>query len=122
MWIVKLALRRPYTFIVMSLLILILGVVSIFSTPVDIFPVVDMPVVSVIWTYTGMGLEEMTNRITTNTERTFTTTVNSIEHMESSTMNGVAVTKIFFQPGADIPSAVAQITAAAQTVLRTLPA
>jgi multidrug efflux pump subunit AcrB len=122
MWIVRLALRRPYTFIVMSLLILILGVVAIFSTPVDIFPVVDLPVVSVIWTYNGMGPEEMTNRITTNTERTFTTTVNSIEHMESSTMNGVAVTKIFFQPGADIPSAVAQITAAAQTVLRTLPA
>jgi multidrug efflux pump subunit AcrB len=122
MWIVKLALRRPYTFIVMSLLILILGVVAIFSTPVDIFPVVDMPVVSVIWTYTGMGPEEMTNRITTNTERTFTTTVNNIEHMESTTMNGVAVTKIFFQPGADIPSAVAQITAAAQTVLRGLPA
>jgi multidrug efflux pump subunit AcrB len=122
MWIVKLALRRPYTFIVMSLLILILGVVAIFRTPVDIFPVVDIPVVSVIWTYAGMGPEEMTNRITTNTERSFTTTVNDIEHMESSTMNGVAVTKIFFQPGANIPAAVAQITASAQTVLRGLPA
>jgi multidrug efflux pump subunit AcrB len=122
MWIVRLALRRPYTFIVMSLLILILGVVSIFRTPVDIFPVVDIPVVSIIWTFNGMSPEEMTDRITTNTERAFTTTVNDIEHMESSTMNGVAVTKIFFQPGANIPAAVAQITASAQTVLRTLPA
>jgi multidrug efflux pump subunit AcrB len=122
MWIVRLALRRPYTFIVMSLLILILGVVSIFNTPVDIFPVVDIPVVSVIWTYTGMGPEEMSHRITTNTERAFTTTVNDIEHMESSSMNGVAVTKIFFQPGANIPAAVAQITASAQTTLRGLPA
>jgi multidrug efflux pump subunit AcrB len=122
MWIVRLALRRPYTFIVMSLLILILGVLSIFRTPVDIFPVVDIPVVSVIWTYSGMGPEEMTNRITTNTERAFTTTVNDIEHMESTSMTGVAVTKIFFQPGANIPAAVAQITASAQTVLRGLPA
>src|SRR5882672_4321143 len=122
MWIVRLALRRPYTFIVMSLLILILGVVAIFRTPVDIFPVVDIPVVSVIWTYNGMGPEEMTNRITTNTERAFTTTVNDIEHMESSSMNGVSVTKIFFQAGANIPAAVAQITASAQTTLRGLPA
>jgi multidrug efflux pump subunit AcrB len=122
MWIVRLALRRPYTFIVMSLLILILGVVSIFRTPVDIFPVVDIPVVSVIWTFTGMGPQEMTDRITTNSERAFTTTVNDIEHMESSSMNGVSVTKIFFQPGANIPAAVAQITASAQTVLRGLPA
>ena len=122
MWIVRLALRRPYTFIVMSLLILILGVVSIFRTPVDIFPVVDIPVVSVIWTFSGMGPQEMTDRITTNSERAFTTTVNDIEHMESSSMNGVSVTKIFFQPGANIPAAVAQITASAQTVLRGLPA
>ena len=122
MWIVRLALRRPYTFIVMSMLILILGVLSIFRTPVDIFPVVDIPVVSVIWTYAGMGPEEMANRITTNTERAFTTTVNDIEHMESTSMNGVAVTKIYFQPGANIPAAVAQITASAQTVLRGLPA
>lgn len=122
MWIVRLALRRPYTFIVMSLLILILGVVAIFRTPVDIFPVVDIPVVSVIWTYSGMGPEEMTNRITTNTERALTTTVNDIEHMESTSMNGVTVTKIFFQPGANIPAAVAQVTAISQTVLRGLPA
>jgi multidrug efflux pump subunit AcrB len=122
MWIVRLALRRPYTFIVMSLLILILGVLSIVRTPVDIFPVVDIPVVSVIWTYTGMEPQEMTDRITTNSERAFTTTVNDIEHMESSSMNGVAVTKIFFQPGANIPAAVAQITASAQTTLRSLPA
>jgi multidrug efflux pump subunit AcrB len=105
----------------MSLLILILGVVSIYRTPVDIFPVVDIPVVSVIWTFTGMGPQEITDRITTNTERAYTTTVNDIEHMESSSMNGVVVTNIFFQPGANIPAAIAQITAVAQTVLRTLP-
>src|SRR5260370_27729850 len=104
MWIVRLALRRPYTFIVMSLLILILGVLSIVRTPVDIFPVVDIPVVSVIWTYTGMEPQEMTDRITTNSERAFTTTVNDIEHMESSSMNGVAVTQNLFLPSPHIPA------------------
>jgi multidrug efflux pump subunit AcrB len=121
MWIVRLALRRPYTFIVMSLLILILGIVSIYRTPVDIFPVVDIPVISVIWMYTGMNPDEMTGRITTVSERSITTTVNDVEHLESQTMNGVAVIKIFFQPGANIPAAVAQVTAIAQTILRVLP-
>lgn len=121
MWIVKLALRQPYTFIVMSLLILILGVVAIYRTPVDIFPVVDIPVVSVIWTYSGMGPQEMADRITTVSERAFTTTVSDIEHIESQTMNGVAVIKLFFQQGANIPEAVAEVTAVAQTILRLLP-
>jgi len=121
MWIVRLALRRPYTFIVMSMLILILGVVSIYRTPVDIFPVIDIPVVSVIWSFNGMGPEEMTGRITTVSERAITTTVNDIEHIESQTMNGVSVIKIYFQPGANIPAAVAQITAVAQTIVRVLP-
>jgi multidrug efflux pump subunit AcrB len=83
MWIVKLALRQPYTFIVMALLILVLGVVAIYRTAVDIFPVVDIPVVIVIWTYTGMPPEEMTGRITTVSERAITTTVSDIEHIES---------------------------------------
>jgi len=121
MWIVKLALRQPYTFIVMSLLILILGVVAIYRTPVDIFPVVDIPVISVIWTYSGMVPEEMTGRITTVSERGITTTVSDIEHIESQTMNSVSVIKIYFHTGANIPEAVAEVTAIMQTVLRVLP-
>jgi multidrug efflux pump subunit AcrB len=121
MWIVKLALRRPYTFIVASLLILLLGAAAIYRTPVDIFPVVDIPVVSVIWSYNGMGPLEMGQRITTVSERALTTTVNDIEHIESQTMNGVAVIKVFFQPRANIAMAVAQVTAVAQTILRVLP-
>jgi multidrug efflux pump subunit AcrB len=121
MWIVKLALRQPYTFIVMSLLILILGVVAIYRTPVDIFPVVDIPVVSVIWTYSGMVPQEMTGRITTVSERAITTTVSDIEHIESQTMNSVSVIKIYFHAGANIPEAVAEVTAISQGVLRVLP-
>jgi multidrug efflux pump subunit AcrB len=121
MWIVKLALRQPYTFIVMALAILILGVVSIYRTPVDIFPVVDIPVVSVIWTYSGMAPEEMTGRITTVSERAITTTVSDIEHIESQSYNGVSVIKIYFHTGANIPEAVAEVTAIMQGVLRVLP-
>jgi multidrug efflux pump subunit AcrB len=121
MWIVKLALRQPYTFIVMALAILILGVVAIYRTPVDIFPVVDIPVVSVIWTYSGMAPEEMTGRITTVSERAITTTVSDVEHIESQSYNGVSVIKIYFQAGANIPEAVAEVTAIMQGVLRLLP-
>src|SRR5215468_8826343 len=121
MWIVKLALRQPYRFIVMSLLILILGALAIYRAPVDIFPVVNIPVVSVIWTYSGMAPEEMTGRITTVSERAITTTVSDIEHIESRTMNGVSVIKIYFHTGANIPEAVAEVTAIMQTVLRVLP-
>jgi multidrug efflux pump subunit AcrB len=105
----------------MSLLILILGVVAIYRTPIDIFPVVDIPVVSAIWTFTGMAPQDMADQITTVTERAFTTTVTGIEHIESRTMNGVSVIKVFFQPGADIPKAVAEVTAISQALLRTLP-
>ena len=122
MWIVRLALRRPYTFIVMSMLILILGVLSIFRTPVDIFPVVDIPVIAVIWNFNGMEPKEMEQRIVSNSERAYTTTVSDIEHMESESYNGVAVIKIYFQPGADIPSAISLAAAQSQAVLRTLPA
>jgi multidrug efflux pump subunit AcrB len=105
----------------MSLLILILGVVAIYRTPVDIFPVVNIPVISVIWTYSGMAPEEMTGRITTVSERGITTTVSDIEHIESQTLNGVSVIKIYFHTGADIPEAVAEVTAIMQSVLRVLP-
>ena len=121
MWIVRLALRRPYTFIVMSMLILILGVLSIFRTPVDIFPVVDIPVIAIIWNFNGMEPKDMEGRIVSNSERAYTTTVSDIEHMESESYNGVAVIKIYFQPGADIPSAISLAAAESQAILRTLP-
>jgi multidrug efflux pump subunit AcrB len=121
MWIVRLALRRPYTFVVMSILLLILGPVSILRTPTDIFPNIDIPVVSVIWNYTGLSPEEMSNRIIFQYERVLTTTVNDIEHIESQSLNGIGIVKIFFHPGVQIGNAVAQVTAVSQTLLRTLP-
>ncbi len=121
MWIVRLALRRPYTFVVFSILILILGPLAILRTPVDIFPNINIPVVSVIWNYTGLSPNEMGSRIVSQTERAMTTTVNNIEHIESTAYNGVAVVKVFFQPRVDIAAAVAQVTAISQTQLRQLP-
>jgi multidrug efflux pump subunit AcrB len=121
MWIVRLALRRPYTFVVFALLILILGVFSILSMPTDIFPNIDIPVVTVVWGYGGLSAEEMANRIVTPSERGLTTTVNDIEHIESQSLNGIAVIKIFFQPHVNIGSAVAQVTAVSQSQLRSLP-
>src|ERR1700760_2832454 len=102
MWIVRLALRRPYTFVVMSVLIAILGGLSIISMQKDIFPYIDIPVVTVVWTYTGISPTDMANRIVTLSERGMTTTVNDIEHMESSSFSGVAVIKVFFQPNVKI--------------------
>jgi multidrug efflux pump subunit AcrB len=122
MWIVRLALRRPYTFIVTSILLLILGPVAILRTPTDIFPNIDIPVVSVLWNYTGLSPEEMSNRIVFQYERVLTTTVNNIEHIESQSLNGIGVVKIFFHPGVQIGDAVAQVTAVSQTLLRQLPA
>jgi multidrug efflux pump subunit AcrB len=121
MWIVRLALNRPYTFVVMSILLLILGPVSILRTPTDIFPNIDIPVVSVIWSYTGLSPEEMSNRIIFQYERVLTTTVNDIEHIESQSLNGIGIVKIFFHPGVQIGNAVAQVTAVSQTLLRQLP-
>ncbi len=121
MWIVRLALRRPYTFVVLSLLLLILGPIVIVRTPTDIFPNINIPVVSVIWNYAGLSPQELANRIVTPFERNMTTTVNDIEHIESQSLTGIAVIKVFFQPGANVPSAVAEITAIAQTALRQLP-
>jgi multidrug efflux pump subunit AcrB len=121
MWIVRLALRRPYTFVVLALLLLILAPVVIQRTPTDIFPSINIPVVSVIWNYAGLSPREMANRIVTNYERGLTTTVNDIEHIESQTLSGISIVKIFFQPNANIAAAVAQVTAISQTQLRALP-
>jgi multidrug efflux pump subunit AcrB len=121
MWIVKIALTRPYTFIVLALLILIASPIVILRTPTDIFPSIDIPVVAVAWTYTGLSPEEMEGRITTVYERVLTTTVDNIEHIESTTVNGTAIVKIYMQPSASIDRANAQITAVSQTILRQLP-
>ena len=121
MWIVRLALRRPYTFVVMALLILLLGPLVILRTPTDIFPNINIPVVSTIWNYSGLSASEMANRIVSNYERALTTTVNDIEHIESQTLSGISVVKIFFRPGARIDAAVAQVTAISQTVVRSMP-
>src|SRR5437764_10376887 len=121
MWIVRLALRRPYTFIVASLLILILGPIIIYRTPTDVFPNINIPVVSIVWNYSGLAPQEISDRIVTLTERTLTTTVDDIEHIESQSLNGVAVVKVFFQPHAVLEKAIAQISAISQTQLRQLP-
>jgi multidrug efflux pump subunit AcrB len=121
MWIVRLALRRPYTFVVAAILLLILGPVAILRTPTDIFPNINIPVVSVIWNYGGLEPEEMSNRITYIYERVLTTTVNDIEHIESQSFNGIGITKVFFHPGVQIGSAVAQVTAISQTIVRQFP-
>jgi CzcA family heavy metal efflux pump len=121
MWIVKLALRRPYTFVVVALLLLILGPIVIVRTPTDIFPNINIPVVSILWNYSGLNAQEMANRIVSLTERSLTTTVDDIEHSESQSLNGIAVVKVFFQPHANIEKAIAQITAISQTQLRQLP-
>ena len=122
MWIVRLALRRPYTFTVVAILILIMGMIAIFRTPTDIFPNIDIPVVSIIWNYNGLVPEEMSDRIVSVTERALTTTVDNIEHVESQSLYGIAVVKVFLQPNANIQQAIAQITAISQTQLRQLPA
>ncbi len=121
MWIVRIALSRPYTFIVLAVLILILSPVVISRTPTDIFPNINIPVIAVSWTYTGLNPEETEGRITTVYERVLTTTVDNIEHIESTTVNGTAIVKIFLQPNASIDRANAQVTAISQTILRQLP-
>ena len=121
MWLVRLALSRPYTFVVLAILLLILGVLSILRTSTDIFPSIDIPVVSVVWQYAGMPPDDMANRITTIFELAATTTVNDIEHMESQSLLGVSVTRLYFQKGVDIGIALAQVTSIAQTMLKYLP-
>ena len=111
MWIVRLALRRPYTFVVMAVLIAILGGAAIVTMPVDIFPYIDIPIVSVLWQYGGLSPEEMEKRVVTNFERGLTSNVNDIEHIESQSYNGIAVVRIYFHPNVQIDMAVAQVTA-----------
>jgi multidrug efflux pump subunit AcrB len=121
MWIVRLALRRPYTFVVLALAILLVGPLTILRTPTDIFPNINIPVVGVVWSYGGLSSEELANRIVTLFERGTTTTVNDIEHIESQTLRGVSIVKIFFQPNVKIEMALAQVTAIAQPMLRSMP-
>jgi multidrug efflux pump subunit AcrB len=121
MWIVRLALRRPYTFVVMAVLIAILGTSAIVSMPVDIFPYIDIPVVSVVWSFGGLSAEEMEKRMVTIFERSMTTTVNDIEHMESQSYGGYSVTRVYFQPNAKVEVGLSQVTAIAQTLLRIFP-
>src|SRR5487761_361681 len=121
MWIVRLALRRPYTFVVLAILILMLGTLAILSAPKDIFPNIDIPVISVVWSYQGLSAEQMADRIITPNERAMTTTVSDIEHIESESLDSTAVIKVFFYQGANISMALAQMTSISQTLLRQLP-
>ncbi|WP_186022980.1 efflux RND transporter permease subunit [Burkholderia gladioli] len=119
--LVRVALRRPYTFVVLAILILIIGPLAALRTPTDIFPNIRIPVIAVIWQYTGLSPDQMAGRISSPFERTLTTTVNDVEHIEAQSITGFGVIKIFFQPGVDINTANAQVTAVSQTLLRQLP-
>src|ERR1700759_2919080 len=121
MWIVRVALNRPYTFIVLALLILLAAPVVILRTPTDIFPDINIPVVSVGFTYTGLNPEELEGRLTTPYEKVLTTLVDNIQHIESTTYNGYVVVKVYLQPGASLDTANAQVTAASQYTIRQLP-
>ena len=121
MWIVRLALNRPYTFVVAALMILLVCPVVILRTLTDIFPDINIHVVSMLWNYAGMSAEEMASRIVTTSERGMTTTVNDIEHMESQSLNGMGIIKVFFHPNVKIEMAIAQITAISQSTVRGLP-
>jgi multidrug efflux pump subunit AcrB len=121
MWIVKVALSRPYTFVVLALLILIASPIVILRTPTDIFPNIDIPVISIIWNYNGLAPEQMEGRITTVFERVLTTTVNDIGHIESTTLNGRSIVKVFLQPKANLTTGIAQVSAICQTILKQMP-
>ena len=121
MWIIRIALARPYTFFVLAICIVIFGIFAILRTPVDIFPNIKLPVVSVVWTYNGLPPSEMSDRVITYFERQMTTAVNDIDHIESQSLPGVGVIKVFFHPEVNVNGALAQVTAIAQTVLKRLP-
>ena len=121
MWIVRLALRRPYTFVVLAMLILLLSGVTLAQMPTDIYPEINIPVIAAIWNYTGLPPEEMEGRITSQFERAATTTVSGIEHLESQSLAGVAVIKVFLQPGTSVASALAQVAAVSEPILRSMP-
>src|SRR5206468_10686981 len=121
MWIVRLALRRPYTTAVFCFFILLMGILSIKSMLVDIFPTIDIPVVAVVWSYPGLSAEDMERRVVLISERAYSTTVNGIERVESQSIPGVGVMKVYFQPGTEIGAAIAQIGAVSSTLLRLAP-
>ena len=121
MWIVRLALRRPYTFVVASLVLLLLTPFVLMRTPTDIFPAINIPVVSIIWSYVGLDSQDIEQRFNYLSERSLTTTVNDIEHIESNAYNGIGVIKVFFREGTSVDAGVAQCTAISQTVLRQMP-
>ena len=121
MWIVKLALRRPYTFVVAALLLVLITPFILLRTPTDIFPAINIPVVSIVWQYSGLDAKQVEQRITYSHERILSVTVNNIQLIESTAYNGIGVVKVFLLPGASVDSAVAQITASAQTILRLMP-
>src|ERR1700733_1702097 len=121
MWIVKVALNRPYTFIVLAILILIAAPVVILRTPTDIFPNIDIPVISIAWQYTGLNPEELEGRLTTPYEKALTTLVDNIEHTESTTIAGQVIVKVYLQPGASLDTANAQVSSTSQFILRNLP-
>src|SRR5215203_1940375 len=121
MWIVKLALNRPYTFVVVALLIVILGFAMIQQTPTDIFPNIDIPVISVIWNYKGLSARDMESQMTLFSEYSISSVVSDIKNIESQTLNGIAVIKIYFHPSVKIDAATAQVTAVSQTILRRMP-
>ena len=120
-WLVHLALRRPYTFVCASILILIFGIVAILRMPIDIFPAINVPVVSMLWSYGGLSPREMEQRIVSLSERVYSSYVNDIEHIESQSLNGLSIIKVYFQPDADVNAGMAQLTAASQGVTRTMP-
>src|SRR5262249_26705607 len=121
MWIVRLALHRPYTFVVMALMILVLGGTAGTQMRTDIFPEIEIPVVTVVWTYKGMETSELERRITTYSEYAYTSNVNEIKRIESQALNGVGVTKIYFHPSVDIGTALSQVTSASQAIRALMP-
>ena len=119
--LVRIALSRPYTFVVLALLLLIIGPLAALRTPTDIFPDIRIPVIGVVWQYTGLPPDQMAGRIITQYQRILTTTVNDIEHITANSYNGIGIVKIFFQPNADIRTANAQVTAVSQTIIKQMP-
>src|SRR4029077_5800414 len=118
--LVRIALRRPYTFVVLALLMLMVGSLAALRTPVDIFPEIRIPIIAAIWQYTGLQPEQMSGRMVSLYQRTLTTTVNDIEHVAATSYSGLGIVKVFFQPGADIRIANAQVTSVSQTVLKNM--
>src|SRR5206468_6062280 len=121
MWIVELALRRPYTVAVMSILILVMGVLSITRSVVDIFPAIDIPVVAIVWSYPGLPAEDMERRVVLITERALSTTVSGISRIESQSIPGIGLLRVYFEQGSDIGGAIAQIASVTNTITRILP-